>query len=73
MLWQLGGEGTLIFSYIHKLKAWPILGRRDLNIFGFFQKNEYIFGYEEIEDILGGHHKTGLFLGVISIHFRAFS
>ena len=24
-------------------------------------------------DIFGGHHKIGLYLGVISIHFRVFS
>ena len=23
-------------------------------------------------DIFGGHHKTGLYLGVISMHFRVF-
>ena len=30
-------------------------------------------GGEDFGDILGGHHKTGLFLGVISMHFRVFS
>ena len=24
-------------------------------------------------DMLGGHHKIGLYLGVISMHFRVFS
>ena len=24
-------------------------------------------------DIIGGHHKIGLYLGVISMHFRVFS
>ena len=37
-----------------------------------------ILGHEEIMDIFGGgegggHKKTGLFLGVVSIHLRAFS
>ena len=41
------------------------------------QKNKYFFflggGDEDFGNILGGHHKTGLFLGVISMHFRVFS
>ena len=28
---------------------------------------------ETVVDIFGGHRKTGLFLGVISKHYRAFS
>ena len=31
------------------------------------------WGCDEIVDIFWGHHKTGLFLVVISIHYRAFS
>ena len=31
-----------------------------------------ILRYDEIVDIFGGHHKTGLFCGVISIHLRLF-
>ena len=31
------------------------------------------WGYDVTVDILGGHRKTGLFLGVISKHSRAFS
>ena len=31
------------------------------------------FGYEDFVDILGGHHKIGLYLGVISMHFSVFS
>ena len=30
-------------------------------------------GYEDFVDIFGGHHKIGLYLGVISMHFRVFS
>ena len=29
--------------------------------------------YEDFVDILWGHHKIGLYLGVISMHFRVFS
>ena len=39
-----------------------------------FQKNEKKLGYEDFVDIFfGGHHKFGLYLGVISMHFRVFS
>ena len=30
-------------------------------------------GYEDFVDILGVYHKIGLYLGVISMHFRVFS
>ena len=29
-------------------------------------------GYEDFVDIIGGHHQTGLVLGVISMYFRVF-
>ena len=31
------------------------------------------FGYENFVDFLGGHHKIGLYLSIISMHFRVFS
>ena len=41
---------------------------------GGFQKNVYFGGWVDFVDIfLGGHHKIGLYLGVISMHFRDFS
>ena len=45
----------------------------NFNIFWGFQKNEYFLGYKEFVDIFCGHHKIGLQLGVISMHFRVFS
>ena len=55
----------------------------NFNIFFFFflgeggggQKNEFVFGYEDFVDIflVGGHHKIGLYLGVISMHLSVFS
>ena len=30
-------------------------------------------GYEDFVDIFYGHHKIGLYLGVIFMYFRAFS
>ena len=44
----------------------------NFNIFGGFQKNEQFLGYEDFMDTFWGHHKIGLYLGVISIHFRVF-
>ena len=32
-----------------------------------------IWGMKILSIFLGGHHKTGLVLGVISVHFRVFS
>ena len=60
---QGGGGGTLIFSYIRRLGSF--LGFRNLNFNSFwgFQKNEYFWG----------HHKIGLYLGVISMYFNVFS
>ena len=52
-----GGGGTLIVSYM-------LTG---------FQKNEYFGGFEDFVDNFGGHHNIGLYLGVISMHFRVFS
>ena len=45
----------------------------NFNILGGFQKTEYFGGYEDFVDFLGGHHKIGLYLEVISMHFRVFS
>ena len=33
----------------------------------------YFLGHEDFEDIFWDHHKIGLYLGVISMHFRVFS
>ena len=67
------GEGTMIFLYIRRLR--PFLGFKILyfNIFWCFQKNEYFWGHDESVDFYGVHHKSGHFLGVISINFGAFS
>ena len=32
-----------------------------------------VLGYEDFVNIFWGHHKIGLYLGVISMHFRVFS
>ena len=64
------GEGTLILSDI--LRLGPFLGVQFLNFLGRgVQKDDFFWG-EGVGDMmtlwafLGGHRKTGLFLGVIS-------
>ena len=42
-------------------------------MFWGFQRNEYFWGYEDFVDILGVYHIIGLYLRVISMHFRIFS
>ena len=80
-----GGGGTPIFSYIRRLGSF--LGVQNFEFQFFFiylffflfwgwggvQKNKYFLGYEDFVDIYWGHHKIGLYLGVISMHFRVFS
>ena len=68
-----GGGGTLIFLYIRRLCLF--LGFKILNfdIFLGFQKNKYILGYEILWIFFWGHHKIGLYLEVISMHFKVFS
>ena len=40
---------------------------------GVFRKINVFLGYEDFVDIFGGQHKIGLYLVVISMHFRVFS
>ena len=68
-----GVGGTLIFSYIRRLGSFLGLKILNFNISGGFQKNEYVFGCDDFVDIVRGFQKSGLYLGVISIHFRVFS
>ena len=65
------GGGTLIFSYIRRLGSlFGVQNFENFNIFWGFQKNKYFLGYEDFADVFSGHHKIGLYLGVISMHFR---
>ena len=45
----------------------------NFNIFEGFLKDLYFLGYEDLVDSFLGHHKIGLYLGFISVHFRVFS
>ena len=51
------------WGYFHICRLGPFLGLNILNFsilgdFIFF--NEYIFGYKDLVDFLGGHHNIGL-------------
>ena len=76
--------GTLIFSYIRRLRSFVLVKKFEFQYFFSFQKKLFFLGgggggggYKEFVDIFfwggGGHHKIGLYLGVISIHFNVFS
>ena len=73
-----GGGGTLILSYIRKLGSFLGFEIFEFQYFFFWgggggvQKNEYFWGYEDFVDFLGVITKFGLYLGVISMHFRVF-
>ena len=75
VVYSPGGD-TLIFSYIRRLGSFFGVKNFEFHYFGGgggVQKNEYFLGYEDFVDIFGGHHKIGLYLVVISMHFRVFS
>ena len=76
------GGGTLIVSYIRRLDHYLGFNILNFNIYLFIyfflggggvQKNEYFLGYAKFVDIIWGHPKFGLILGVISMYFRVFS
>ena len=67
------GGGTLIFSYIHRLGSFFGFKILNLTIFGGFQKKYFFGGMKILWIFLRGHHEIGLYSGVISMYFRAFS
>ena len=72
-----GGGGTLTFAYIRRLGLFFGVQNFEFQYFlGFFKQKIWGGGggYENFVDIfLECHHKIGLYLGVISMHFRVFS
>ena len=71
-----GGGVNLIFSYIHRLGSF--LGVQNFEFHhlgggGGIRKMNIFWGLRILWIFLWGHHKKGLYLGVISIHFRVFS
>ena len=60
-----GGGGYSEFLYKRGLWLFFWFNILNFNIFLGFQKNEYIWGHEDFVNIFGGHHKIGLYEGVI--------
>ena len=48
--------GTLIFSYIRRLGLFSGFKILNFNIFGGFQRNEFLLGYEDFVDILSSQN-----------------
>ena len=67
-----GPGGTLIFPYIG---SGHFFGFKFfiLIFFGVFRKINIFWGMKILWIFFWGHHKIGLYLGVISMHFRVFS
>ena len=70
--------GTLIFLYMRRLGSLLGVQNFEFNVFGGFQKNDFFFGggggvMKILWICFGGHHKIGLYLGDISMHFSVFS
>ena len=63
------------FSYVRRIGSFFVGGGQKFEFqhFGGFSENEYFLGYEDLWIFFGEHLKIGLYLGVISMHFRVFS
>ena len=69
-----GGGGTLIFACIRRLGSFFGVQNFEFQYFsGFSEKKTFFQSMKILWIFLGGHHKIGLYLGVISMHFRVFS
>ena len=69
-----GGGVTLIFSYIHMLRSFFWVQNFEFQYFlGFSEKINIFLSMKILWTFFGGHHKIGLYLEVISMHFRVFS
>ena len=65
--------GTLIFSYIRRLESifWGQNFEFQYIFWGVFRKMINFLGIKILWIFFWGHHKIGLYLGIISMHFRA--
>ena len=60
-----GGGGTLILSYIHRLRLFFWVQNFEFQYFLGFQKNEYCFGCEDFVDIYWDPIIRGSFLCIL--------
>ena len=71
---QGGGGWYSDFFYLRRLGLFFWVQNFEFQYFwGFSKKNKIFLGYEVSVNIFWGHHKIGLYVGVISMHFRVFS
>ena len=74
--WQMENPrgGTLKCSFIRRLGPFYWGSKFWISIFfGVFRKINIFWGMKILWIFFGGHHKIGLYLGVISMYFRVFS
>ena len=65
--------GTLIFSHKRRLGSFIWVQNFEFQYFlGFSEKIIFFWGMKILWIFVLGHHKIGLYLGVISMHFRVF-
>ena len=62
-----------MFSYIRRLGSFFWFKILNFNIFWVFRKMNIFGGIKILWIFFGGHHKIGLYLGVISMHFMVSS
>ena len=68
------GRGYSDISYICRLGSFFWVQNFEFQyILGFSEKINIFWGMKILCIFFGGHHKIGLYLGVISMHFRVFS
>ena len=68
--WFESQGGTLIFSYIRRLGSFFGGQNFEFQYFLGFSEKLTFFGYEHFVNIFWGHHKNGVYFGVISMHLR---
>ena len=66
-------RGTLIFLCKRRLGSFFGVQNFKFQYFWGFQKKNIFWGMKILWIFFGGHHKIGLYLVVISMHFRVFS
>ena len=74
--WLGGGGGGGVLCYFHILQLRTFFGVQNfefLYFWGFSQKMNIFGGYEILWIFFWCHHKIGLVLGVISMHFKFLS
>ena len=63
---------SLIFPYIRRLGSFFWVQNFEFQYFGGFSEKKIFWGMKILWIFFWGHHKIGLYLGVISMHFWVF-